>query len=118
MKTFKIFSLFLIAGLFSCETQTKFDKVKWSTKEDPAFPPQSRKSMLKDLQTNYNLIGMEKSKLINLLGQPDFANDSTLSYKIIQEYGADIDPVYTKTLEIKLTDDKTSKEVNIQEWKK
>lgn len=90
----------------------------WQTAEDPAFPPKSRNAMLKDLLANYRLAGMSEPQLIRLLGKPDYSSDSTLAYRIIEDYGSDIDPVYNKTLEISFNTGKTVKEVKVREWKK
>src|SRR4051812_34119195 len=117
MRQFPILILVAIV-LLSCQQQMKFDKVQWQLKDDPAFPPQSRKAMLKDLQSNYKLEGMRRSQIVELLGEPDHQDDSSITYKIEEKYGSDIDPVYTKTLEVKLNVDKKVKDVNVSEWKK
>jgi hypothetical protein len=111
--------LLIISIVFlSCQSQERFDKVKWQTREDPAFPPQSRKGMLKDLQSNYKLEGMSPSQITELLGEPDYKDDSSITYNIEEKYGSDIDPVYTKTLEVKLGNYNTVQAVDVREWKK
>lgn len=117
MRQIQIILLLSIIFL-SCESQVKFDKVKWQTKEDPAFPPQSRKSMLKDLQANHKLEGMSHSQIIELLGELDNHDDSSMAYKVEEKYGSDIDPIYTKTLVVRLSIGKTVKAIDVQEWKK
>lgn len=92
--------------------------MKWQAREDPAFPPHSRKAMLNDLQSNYKLIGQSRLQIIQLMGEPDIADDSSLSYKIEAKYGSDIDPIYTRNLEIELNKDEKVKEVAVREWKK
>jgi hypothetical protein len=117
MKQIRIF--LLASTLFlSCQTQDKFDKGRWQTKEDPAFPPQSRKAMLKDLRSNYKLTGQSRSQLIELLGEPDYVDDSSITYKIEEKFGSAIDPIYTKTLEIKVNEYEKAKAVAVREWKK
>ena len=74
--------------------------------------------MLKDLQSNYKLDGMSITQIVELLGEPDYNNDTLIVYKVDEKYGSDIDPVYTKTLEFKLGDDKKVKAVEVSEWKK
>jgi len=75
--------------------------------------------MLKDLTTNYKLIGMKYSDLIDLLGSPDFidTSNSIITYEITLHYDM-IDPDYGKDLDFKLNKDSTIKSFKIREWKK
>ncbi len=115
----QIHILLLLSIIFlSCQSHEKFDKAKWQTRDDPAFPPQARKTMLKDLQSSYKLEGMSSSQIFELLGEPDYKNDSSITYIVEEKYGADIDPVYTKTLELRLSGDKKIEAVDVHEWKK
>ena len=117
MRKIRIF-LFLLIVLLSCQSQEKIDKVKWQVKEDPAFPPQSRKAMITDLQSNYKLEGISRFQIVELLGEPDFSDDSSIAYKIEEKFGRDIEPIYTKTLELKFTNHKTVQAIDVREWTK
>jgi len=112
--------LFLIAliGLFSCKDfkQIKFDKSKWRTRDDMEFP--YRNKMLKDLTTNYKLVGLKHSEIIELLGDPNFSDSSSFAYQVIEDYGSDIDPVYTKNLDFEFSKDSIITAFKIEEWKK
>jgi hypothetical protein len=77
-----------------------------------------RPKMLTDLTTNYKLKGLKYSELIELLGIPDSKDSSSLSYKIIVDYGHDIDPVYTKDLDFTFSKDSIITAVKVNEWKK
>jgi hypothetical protein len=118
MKYIAFYGYFLLTVLFSCQSEVKFDKIKWRIQEDPAFPPSARKQMLNDLLTNYRLNQMNKSQIIDLLGTPDFSEDSLLLYRVEEDYGSDIDLVYTKQLEVKLKPDLSVMAVEVHEWKK
>ncbi|RZL09136.1 MAG: hypothetical protein EOO89_21955 [Pedobacter sp.] len=118
MKSFRIFlaSIFLL----SCNIEARFDKVKWHQPGDLGIYPH-RKSMLKDLTRNYRLTGLSYRQLIDLLGKPDRYNakeSELVEYNIETEYGNDIDPVYVKSLELKLTQDSTVESFIVKEWKK
>jgi hypothetical protein len=102
----------------SCKMQVKFDKDKWSEKNDVDFPSPYRKKMLNDLVTNYKLVGLSYTEIINLLGSPNFKDSSSLGYTIIVDYGHDIDPVYSKTLDFTFGKDSIIKSFKINEWKK
>jgi hypothetical protein len=74
--------------------------------------------MLKDLTTNYKLVGITYSELVSVLGVPDNKDSSSLTYKIVVDYGMDIDPVYTKNLDFIFSDDSIITSLKVIEWKK
>jgi hypothetical protein len=107
--------------LLSCghnNMQIKFDGNKWNEQTDPIFPSVYRPKMLADLTSNHQLIGLGYSHLIQLLGIPDAKDSSSLSYKIIVDYGRDIDPVYVKTLDFTFSKDSVITSYKVREWKK
>jgi len=111
----------IVVLLFACNDsskQVKFDKAKWNEQTDPLFPSSYRPQMLTDLTTNYKLVGFKYSQLIELLGTPDTKDSSSLSYKIVVDYGHDIDPVYTKDLDFTFSKDSTITSFKVDEWKK
>ena len=78
---------------------------KEEQKKRDAEARKQRQKMLTDLTTNYKLTGLKYSQLIDLLGIPDSKDSSSLSYKIIVDYGNDIDPVYAKNLDFTFSKD-------------
>jgi hypothetical protein len=117
------YTIILLIGIsffLSCngDRAMKFDKNKWNEQADPLFPSVYRPKMLTDLTTNYKLKGLKYSELIELLGIPDSKDSSSLSYKIIVDYGHDIDPVYTKDLDFTFSKDSIITAVKVNEWKK
>lgn len=107
-----------LAACNNNDKEMKFDKVKWKEKKDPAFPSAYRNKMLNDLMLNQKLTGLKYNQLIDLLGTPNFNDSSTLSYKIIVDYGSDIDPVYTKDLDFTFSKDSIITTFKVNEWKK
>lgn len=99
--------VFIVCSLYETGNNIKFDKDKWTEVADPLFPSVYRPKMLSDLTTNYKLIGMKYSNLIELLGVPDFKDSISLSYKIVVDYKDDIDPIYTKSLDFTFSKDST-----------
>lgn len=121
MKQSGIIIVFLIIFFCSCnsgDNELKFDKVKWNQQDDPAFTPPYRKKMIKDLTTNHKLQGISYKELVGLLGIPDFKDSNSLFYKIIEDYGRDIDPIYTKDLIFTFSKDSIITSYKIAEWKK
>ena len=106
-----IFLIFLVG----CNQQIKFDETQWKLKDDMEYP--YRKKMLNDLTTNYKLSGLKYSDLINLLGQPQISDSTTLAYQIIVDYGH-LDPVYTQYLELTFSKDSLITSFKVKEWKK
>ena len=110
-----------LSFLLACNNmnrQMKFDKIKWKEKTDPAFPSPYRDKMLKDLLANQKLVGLKYTQLTDLLGEPNFNDSSSLSYKIIVDYGYGIDPVYTKDLDFTFSKDSVIISFKVNEWKK
>ena len=110
------FVVFLFVFFTSCKT--KFNKQQWDEHPDLAFSPPFRNSMLTDLTTNYQLIGLHYSELIAVLGAPNFKDQSSMSYSIVTDYGFDIDPVYVKNLMFHFSEDSVITSFVIDEWKK
>lgn len=116
MKRLKYSILIFASILFSCNRQIKFDKSKWKTKDDMEYPYRDR--MLKDLRTNYKLSGLKYSEIINLLGQPQVSDSTSLAYQININYGNDIDPDYTKYFTLIFSKDSIITLFKVEEWKK
>ena len=108
---------FLIVAiiLLGCNRQLKFDKVKWLTKDDMEYL--YRDKMLEDLITNYKLKGIKYIEVVKSLGQPQFSDNTSLSYEVIVHYNG-IDPDYTKSFELLFNRDSIITEYKVNEWKK
>ena len=112
-------SVLFIVVFYSCQRTQKFDKMKWAEVADlMTFP--NRKSMIDDLIKNFPLKGENYNNIVSLLGQPQFPIDSTMAigYKIDEDYGGNIDPIYTQILLVYFDKDSTVKSVEIKKWKK
>ncbi len=119
MKHVLIFLFFFLILFPSCNSrEMKFDKTKWEIREDVGLPSSYRKKMLKDLTTNYKLVGIKYSQLVDFLGEPNLKDSISLGYDIIIDFGNDIDPVNIKTLEFSFSKDSVISSFKIVEWKK
>lgn len=112
-----IISLLICIFSISCKNkkveneQLKFDKVRWSVKQDEAYP--YRNNMLKDFIDNYTIKGLSYNQIISMLGQPDRIENGHLYYSVYKKYLGNFPvPLNTKTLVVKLTKDSTV------EWRK
>lgn len=117
IKTKMIFLLITLA-LIACENNSTFNKSGWLQKKEPVGY-KYRANMLKDLIENHKIKGIKYSELIDLLGAPEnYADEksNTITYSIVVEYGFNIDPVYSKDLEIYFTKDSIVTNYKIVEW--
>jgi hypothetical protein len=76
--------------------------------------------MLKDLMNHHQLKGLTYKQLVDLIGEPEKYSDeepNTATYNIVTDYGRDIDPVYIKNLEVKISSDSIVTDANINEIK-
>jgi len=94
-----------------------FRQNEWAEKGDLNSYPK-RPKIIQGLLDNLKFEGQSLSTIKRLLGEPDFKGDSTISYKIEENYGSDIDPVYTKYLDISFDKDSIINSKTITEWKK
>jgi hypothetical protein len=94
----------LIIGLRGKLSGESFDSQKWKMADMNSEDNLSLKwDMMNSLRNNHNLVGMKKSKIIDLLGKPDttFSNAKTFRYFLgYSHFGID-----TGTLIIEFKDD-------------
>ena len=115
-RTVRKYYLLLLATvvILSCQTNEKFDSEKWNNKSIVDFEiTDVREGMLNDLLDSRVLIGKSKSEIIELLGKPEIANDSKITYLVREKYGSNIDPLYIKYLELNLDKMGTTKNQKI-----
>lgn len=105
--------------IWSCSSDIQFDRDKWIESDDlMSFP--HRKYMIKDLTKNVPLKGMKYQDVLELLGPPQYPWDHVMKiqYVVEEDFGSDIDPVYSQTLILRFTMDSLVRAVEVEEWKK
>jgi hypothetical protein len=115
----KLSVLAFVLSICSCSSDTKFDRAKWLVSDDVmSFP--HRKFMIKDLTQNVPLKGMKYPDVLELLGPPQYPWDHVMKiqYVVEDDFGSDIDPVYSQTLILRFTMDSLVRSVEVEEWKK
>lgn len=70
------FSFYTIETISAQKYISDFTTDKWFAH------PQFRFYMIEDLRENHNVIGMNKTEVIQLLGEPNYQNDSVFSYSL------------------------------------
>ena len=103
--------------LLTTSCQQKFNSEKWKIEEDLRTYP-FREAMLADIVENKKFIGLPFAQIVDSLGQPTSAENGQLFYIIKEDYGFDIDPVYTKDLVLTIDKDSLVTDVRIKEWRK
>lgn len=93
------------------QPQEKFDKVKWAIRKENEYP--YREQMLKDFIVSYQISGLKKEAILDLLGEPSRRDTGYLFYLVSRDFlGSFPVPFHTKTLVIRLKADSTV------EWRK
>jgi len=94
------------------KAEIAFDKTKWRTKEGRDYP--YRDQMLHDILYNDTVRSLNKDEILKLLGEPDRSHDGYLYYTIEQKRLA-FWPLHTKSLVIKLSEDRAIDWIKIHE---
>ncbi|MGL4629844.1 MAG: hypothetical protein ACRCVT_01465 [Leadbetterella sp.] len=117
MRILIISTLFFL--LTSCKEKIPFDKVGWIVKDDLGLYP-NREKMVDNLTKNQKLKGLTYRQLIKKIGEPDkisTSSNNTIYYNIVTNYGYDIDPVISKSLEFRFDKDSVITAFKINEIK-
>lgn len=81
---FKLIIGLTIIGIYAYSNgffiNTKFDSQKWKNWTESETEPSLRWDMIKSLKFSYELIGMSKDDILELLGNPNSKTESTFSY--------------------------------------
>ena len=77
-----------------------------------------RKKMVNDLVSNYKLEGLTYKELVDLLDSPQGSDGNSIWYYVDEDYGNDIDPVYSKSLIFYLDKDSIITGFKIKEYRK
>jgi outer membrane protein assembly factor BamE (lipoprotein component of BamABCDE complex) len=119
MKRQTIIILSICFLLTACKDNVSFDKAGWTIQGDLGLYP-NRDKMLEDLTKNQILKGLTYRQLIEKMGEPEknvIGDSNAIYYDIVIDYGHDIDPVYTKTVEFKFDKDSIITDFKINETK-
>jgi hypothetical protein len=108
MKGNNLVLIFVLLIMFNCcDNQESFSKESWNTRSDIFYP--ERKKIVKDLIENHLNEKMCYVDIINLLGDPQTIHNQNASnrlyFEVETKYGSDIDPDWTKYLEIEVNQD-------------
>ncbi|MFT4535474.1 MAG: hypothetical protein ACI9P5_002843 [Saprospiraceae bacterium] len=98
-KVLTIILLFTI--LTSCNSKKDFNSQEWNEKGVDWWMTDIREKMVDDLIQSDTLIGLNKTEIIDLLGQPQKEENLEMKYLIREKYGLDIDPEYISMLTIR-----------------
>ncbi|TWJ02377.1 hypothetical protein JN11_01349 [Mucilaginibacter frigoritolerans] len=110
-----IVALLLTVACNSIVKNEKFDKSKWTAKDDWDYP--ERDAVLNDLISHHQLKGLTYQQLIDSLGEPaNYGNkDDSVYYDIITNYGY-LDPKSGKYLVLPFNKDSVVTGFKVVEW--
>ena len=92
--------------------ETVFDKEKWKAKDGKDYS--YRDKMINDVVYNDTIRTLNKEQLLELLGKPDYIREGHLYYRI-NEIRIGNWPIKTKTMVIKLVEDRSIEWIKIHE---
>lgn len=104
MNTFKILSLMVILFFtVGCSEQKDFNSTEWKSWVESEGTLHTRWLMHKDLLKKYELKGISKDSILDLLGEPNIQHSDGFYYNLgYPEKGSGIDP---GTMKITFKDD-------------
>ena len=73
--------IIIASFLLGCSRQS-FDSEKWKNWKETESTMFMRRDMVHDLSKQYNLVGMKRSEIIDLLGQPTSENKRSIGYDL------------------------------------
>ena len=94
------------------DSEIAFDKEKWKAKDGEDYP--YRDKMLNKVVYNDTIRTLNKDQLLNLLGEPDYIREGHLYYRI-DETRLGNWTLKTKTMVVKLVDDRSIEWIKIHE---
>jgi len=96
--------LIIFVFLLSCKSEVPFDSTEWNKKRVDWQVTEFREKMVSDLVKSDTLIGLEKTKIFELLGKPEIENENKLKYLVREKYSWNVDPDYLKYLWVDLNE--------------
>lgn len=91
IKFLTLIALFLVT--LSCVKKRKsFNSNNWKNWTESELVPSERWLMYNDLIKNYNLIGVNKESIKNILGKPNIMNQYEFQYNLGYSNKSSIDP--------------------------
>lgn len=94
-----------------------YDYHSWIEKSDVSTYP-NRKEMVDDIIKYFTWKGASIWEVQYILGTPDSIKNNAMGYIITTDYGSDIDPIATTTLDFKWNADRIITAVKKTEWRK
>lgn len=82
MKQFRVFFMLIILFCIGCTKQKSFNQTDWKNWTETEATIDSRWLMHKDLLNKYQLKGISKDSIINLLGEPNSINNNSYFYQL------------------------------------
>ncbi|RZJ98958.1 MAG: hypothetical protein EOO46_23230 [Flavobacterium sp.] len=108
--------MLLFIFLICCDKkQEQFNSEKWKNACADSFC-NDRELMVQDLLKSRLIVGMLEDKIISLLGKPNNVDSVGIRYDVFIDYGWNIDPIETKTLEFKIKNHRAI-DFSLEHWK-
>lgn len=88
--------------MVSCSYNRSFDSEEWKERGIDWQLTENRKEMVTDLVSSDTLIGLNRTQIVELLGEPERSSEQEMRFLIIEKYGWNVDPEYVKYLIVEI----------------
>lgn len=86
----------------SCGNNQSFNSEKWKERGVDWQLAEDREEMVSDLVSSDTLIGLDRTQIIDLLGELESSSDREMKFLVIEKYEWNVDPEYIKYLVVKI----------------
>ena len=88
--------------MISCSYNRSFDSEEWKEKGVDWQLAENREEMVTDLISSDTLIGLNRTQIIELLGEPERSSEQEMKFLVIEKYEWNVDPEYIKYLIVEI----------------
>jgi hypothetical protein len=99
---FGVILTFISLLLVSCSYNRSFDSEEWKERGVDWQLAENREEMVTDLVSSDTLIGLNRTQIIKLLGEPERSSEQEMKFLIIEKYAWNVDPEYIKYLIVEI----------------
>lgn len=88
--------------MVSCRYNRSFDSEVWKKRGVDWQLVEDREEMVADLVSSDTLIGLNRTQIIELLGEPEKSSEQEMKFLVLEKYEWNVDPEYVKYLVVEI----------------
>ena len=102
IKSGVLLTFILLLLTVSCDHNQSFDSKVWKKRGVDWQLLEDREEMVADLISSDTLIGLNRTQIIELLGEPERSSEQEMKFLVIEKYEWNVDPEYIKYLVVEI----------------